>query len=148
MKLHELTKAKNYKKSTKTIGRGIGSGKGGHTVGRGMNGQRARAGGSRSPRVDFEGGQNPISRRLPKLRGFKSLTKRFTKTIRLSQLLDFKDEVITIESIKAARIMSGKLQFAKIVKDIDKLDKKLIIQDIKVTESVKKLVEEAGGEIK
>ena len=66
MKLHELPKSKNYKSKAKIIGRGIGSGKGGHTVGRGMNGQSSRSGGNQTPRRDFEGGQNPLSKRLPK----------------------------------------------------------------------------------
>ncbi|MEI6887371.1 MAG: uL15 family ribosomal protein, partial [bacterium] len=71
MKLHTLPKLKNFKRKAKIIGRGTSSGKGGHTVGRGMNGQSSRSGGNQKPRQDFEGGQNPLSKRLPKLRGFK-----------------------------------------------------------------------------
>ncbi len=64
----EITSIKTFKRSKK-LGRGIGSGVGGHTVGRGGKGQTAR-GGHKQPRPDFEGGQNPLSRRLPKLKGF------------------------------------------------------------------------------
>ena len=56
-------------KSKKRVGRGIGSGRG-KTAGRGTKGQSSRSGGG--VRVGFEGGQNPITKRLPHLKGFKS----------------------------------------------------------------------------
>jgi large subunit ribosomal protein L15 len=59
---------KSLKKNTKRVGRGPGSGKG-KTSGRGMNGQRSRAGASTK---FFEGGQTKLINRLPKARGFKS----------------------------------------------------------------------------
>ena len=68
MKYHELTTAK--KKSGRRVGRGIAAGQG-KTAGRGTKGQGARTGYSKKP--GFEGGQNPLMQRLPKLRGFRSL---------------------------------------------------------------------------
>jgi len=68
MKYHELTTT--AKKSAKRVGRGIAAGRG-KTAGRGTKGQGARAGYSKKP--GFEGGQNPLMQRLPKLRGFRSL---------------------------------------------------------------------------
>lgn len=68
MKIHELSTTK--KKSGKRAGRGIAAGLG-KTAGRGTKGQGARAGSSKRP--GFEGGQNPLMQRLPKLRGFRSL---------------------------------------------------------------------------
>lgn len=56
-------------RSPKRVGRGISAGQG-KTAGRGTKGQKARTGSSRKP--GFEGGQNPLMQRLPKLRGFKS----------------------------------------------------------------------------
>lgn len=67
MKFHELQTPK--KKSVKRVGRGIAAGQG-KTAGRGTKGQMARTGARRKP--GFEGGQNPLMRRLPKLPGFKS----------------------------------------------------------------------------
>jgi large subunit ribosomal protein L15 len=67
MKYHELTA--NAKKSPKRVGRGIAAGQG-KTAGRGTKGQGARTGFSKRP--GFEGGQNPLMQRLPKLRGFRS----------------------------------------------------------------------------
>jgi len=67
MKFHELTASKN--KNAKRVGRGIAAGQG-KTAGRGTKGQKARTGSSRKP--GFEGGQNPLMQRLPKLHGFRS----------------------------------------------------------------------------
>lgn len=67
MQYHELTSAP--KKSKKRVGRGIAAGQG-KTAGRGTKGQGSRTGSSKRP--GFEGGQNPLMQRLPKLRGFRS----------------------------------------------------------------------------
>jgi large subunit ribosomal protein L15 len=67
MKYHELKVNKNKPKTR--VGRGIAAGKG-KTAGRGTKGQKARTGATRKP--GFEGGQNPLMQRLPKLRGFTS----------------------------------------------------------------------------
>lgn len=67
MKYHELSTSKS--KSSKRVGRGIAAGQG-KTAGRGTKGQGARTGFSKRP--GFEGGQNPLMQRLPKLRGFRS----------------------------------------------------------------------------
>src|SRR6185312_16607917 len=67
MKYNQLTAA--HKSSPKRVGRGIAAGQG-KTAGRGTKGQGARTGSSKKP--GFEGGQNPLMQRLPKLHGFKS----------------------------------------------------------------------------
>lgn len=67
MKYNELTVSKN--KRPHRLGRGIAAGQG-KTAGRGTKGQNARTGSSRNP--GFEGGQNPLMQRLPKLHGFRS----------------------------------------------------------------------------
>jgi large subunit ribosomal protein L15 len=67
MKYNELTS--NHRQSPKRVGRGIAAGQG-KTAGRGTKGQGARTGSSKKP--GFEGGQNPLMQRLPKLHGFKS----------------------------------------------------------------------------
>jgi large subunit ribosomal protein L15 len=67
MKFHELQASSN--KQGRRVGRGIAAGQG-KTAGRGTKGQRSRTGKGRRP--GFEGGQNPLMQRLPKLRGFKS----------------------------------------------------------------------------
>jgi large subunit ribosomal protein L15 len=72
MKLHDLRPADGSRQPRVRVGRGIAAGKG-KTAGRGTKGQKARAGGSIPPW--FEGGQTPLHRRIPKLRGFKNRFK-------------------------------------------------------------------------
>jgi large subunit ribosomal protein L15 len=67
VKLHELKPAEGSRRPAKRVGRGIG-GKGGKTAGRGHKGQHARG----SVKPGFEGGQTPLTRRIPKAKGFKN----------------------------------------------------------------------------
>ena len=70
MELKDLKPAEGSRKPRKRVGRGPASGTG-KTSGRGMNGQKSRAGGGKG--AGFEGGQTPLARRLPKLPGFKNI---------------------------------------------------------------------------
>ena len=67
MKIHDLKPAEGSNRRRKRVGRGIG-GKGGKTAGRGTKGQSART----TIPARFEGGQNPLHMRVPKLRGFNN----------------------------------------------------------------------------
>jgi len=80
MKYHELTSTAS--KSRKRVGRGIAAGQG-KTAGRGTKGQMARTGASKRP--GFEGGQDPLMQRLPKLHGFRSVKPR-AEVVYTSQL--------------------------------------------------------------
>ncbi len=80
MKYHELTSTK--KQSGRRVGRGIAAGQG-KTAGRGTKGQGARSGWSKRP--GFEGGQNPLMQRMPKLRGFRSFAVK-TENVYTDQL--------------------------------------------------------------
>ena len=84
MKLHHLKPAPGSKKKKIRVGRGEG-GRRGKTAGRGTKGQKARS----KVRVGFEGGQMPISRRLPKLKGFKPHNKEYFALINVGRLDDF-----------------------------------------------------------
>jgi len=83
MELNELPKTGGMKKKRKRIGRGIGSGSG-KRCGRGQKGQSSRSGGTKGPQ--FEGGQMPIFRRLPALKGFKHQPRFVYAVINLDQL--------------------------------------------------------------
>jgi ribosomal protein L15 len=83
MQLHDLFPAPGSRKDPKRVGRGHGSGHGG-TSGRGDNGQLSRAGGGKGP--GFEGGQNPLYMRLPKLRGFKNRFRTEYVVVNVSRL--------------------------------------------------------------
>ena len=101
IELNDLKPFENSTKSRKRVGRGNASGYGGE-CGRGHKGQKSRSGFSR--KRGFEGGQNPLYKRIPKKRGFTNLFKtkyqiinieninleRFTDTVELKHLIDFK----------------------------------------------------------
>jgi large subunit ribosomal protein L15 len=108
MKLHELKPAANATKSSKRIGRGQGSGKGGTST-KGHKGQQSRSGYSR--KIGFEGGQMPIYRLLPK-RGFKNINRVEYSPINLSTLQQLTEKTgqseITLELMKANGLISMK----------------------------------------
>jgi large subunit ribosomal protein L15 len=87
MKLHELRAAEGSTKKPKRKGRGTGSGNG-KDAGRGMNGQNSRSGGGTRP--GFEGGQMPLTRRIPK-RGFTNIFKKEWSIINIDDLNGFEN---------------------------------------------------------
>lgn len=134
----------------KRHGRGIGSGKGGHTTGRGTKGQKARSG-DQSPRPGFEGGQMPLSRRLPKLKGFSRVffkKKAAEKTITLGKLEAFKSgDTVDLSSLKATLLVGKNVKSVKIIGNTE-VKKKLNFEGINFSASAKEMVEKAGGTIK
>lgn len=81
MKLHHLKPAEGSKSKKIRVGRGEG-GRRGKTAGRGTKGQKARS----KVRPGFEGGQTPLQRRLPKLKGFKNRNKQYYALINVEKL--------------------------------------------------------------
>ena len=102
MRLNTLSPAEGAKHSVKRLGRGIGSGLG-KTGGRGHKGQKSRTGGG--VRRGFEGGQMPLYRRLPKF-GFTSMKAAVTAEVRLNELTKVEGNVVTLETLKAANILT------------------------------------------
>ena len=111
MRLNTLSPAEGAKHSSKRLGRGIGSGLG-KTGGRGHKGQKSRTGGG--VRRGFEGGQMPLYRRLPKF-GFTSMKAAVTAEVRLNDLSKVEGNVVTLETLKAANVLTKDIQFAKII---------------------------------
>ncbi len=154
----DLPSPKTTNKS-KIVGRGIGSGKGGHTTGRGTKGQKSRSG-YKKPRPDFEGGQNPISKRLPKLkgsqgahtrtRGFKTskVRKVVVKLSTISEKFD-KGSKINMESLfKAGLIKEYTHKSTKVKILFDKeLDKSLEFSGLSVSKQATQAIEKAGGKV-
>jgi len=95
MKLNELSPAPGSTHKSIRVGRGIGSGKG-KTSGRGMNGQKSRSGGGVRP--GFEGGQMPLSRRLPK-RGFTNIWKKQIVEVPIEALNILDDDTVVTEEL-------------------------------------------------
>ncbi len=141
--LHALIKS--TKVGSKRVGRGYGSGIGGHTSGRGTKGQRARVG-SKIP-LWFEGGQLPLTKRLPMLRG-KARFNVLKPTIELtlSDLQALKIDTITLESLKLNKVVDHRAKKVKIISK-GKLSKKLTISGIAATPMAKAAIEKAGGSV-
>ena len=142
MRLNTLSPAKGSRKEGKRVGRGIGSGLG-KTCGRGHKGLKARSGGSVKP--GFEGGQQPLQRRLPKF-GFTSRKQRFSAEIRLHELNKVEAEVIDLAALKAADLVGGSIQRAKVVLS-GELSKAVTLKGLAVTKGARAAIEAAGGKI-
>ncbi len=142
MHLNTLSPAEGSRKEGKRVGRGIGSGLG-KTCGRGHKGQKARSGGSIRP--GFEGGQQPLQRRLPKF-GFNSRKQRFSAEIRLHELNKVDADVIDLAALKAADLVGDSIQRAKVILS-GGLAKAVTLKGLAVTKGARAAIEAAGGKI-
>lgn len=142
MKLHELKPAEGSRSSRKRIGRGIGSGTG-KTAGKGHKGQNARSGGGVRP--GFEGGQNPLFRRLPK-RGFTNINRKEYAIVNLDVLNRFDEGTeITPALLIESGVVSNERSGIKILGN-GSLEKKLTVKAHKFSGSAKEAIEAAGGQ--
>lgn len=143
MNIQDIKPADGAKTSTKRIGRGIGSGMG-KTSTRGHKGQWARSGGGVRP--NFEGGQMPMTRRLPKV-GFNN--KRFAhvyKAINVDVLNRYNDgDVVDIDKLVADGIIRKTENYGLKIMGDGNLEKKLVIKADKFTASAIQKIEKAGG---
>lgn len=146
--LSNLTKLVEHR--GKRHGRGIGSGKGGHTTGRGTKGQKARSG-DQLPRPGFEGGQMPLSRRLPKLKGFSReyfKLKNPAAAINITALEALESgATVTVASLIEKGLVKKHVKSVKVIGNAA-LSKKLNFEGIKFSATAKSNVEKAGGIIK
>ena len=141
MKLNELRPAPGSTTAPKRLGRGTGSGLG-KTSGKGHKGARARSGGGKGP--GFEGGQMPLTRRVPK-RGFTNIFGKEYATVNVERLDIFEDgAVVTVESLMSAGIIKKTLDGVKILGG-GELTRKLTVKADKFTESAKEKIEALGG---
>ena len=138
MKLHHLRPAKGAKKARTRVGRGR-AGARGKTAGRGMKGTGARG----TIRAGFEGGQMPLIRRIPKLKGFKNPNRIEFAPVNVEILAKYFDDDVTPEALyehglahKGAKI--------KVLARGD-LDKKLTVKAHAFSKAAKEKIEAAGG---
>lgn len=141
MKLGELSPKKGSKKRPKRVGRGPGSGHG-KTSGKGHKGQSARSGGGKGP--EFEGGQMPFVRRVPK-RGFVNIFKKDYSIINLKALEGFNEkEVITPELLKETGILKKSAEFVKVLGE-GAISMPLTIKAHKFSKTAFQKIQAAGG---
>ena len=146
MNLNNLTPAAGSVKSSKRIGRGPGSGKGGTST-RGHKGAKSRSGYSR--KIGFEGGQMPLQRRLPKF-GFKNMNRIEYKPINLATLQELADK-LSIDTMNVDTLVNaGFLSKNNKVKILGngELKSKLLVEAHAFSNSAKAAIEALGGEAK
>ena len=143
MNLHELSPAAGSNTKAYRKGRGAGSGNG-KTAGRGQKGQWARSGGG--VRVGFEGGQMPLTRRIPK-RGFNNIFAKRLESINVSALEKFEDgAVVNVEALLEKGILS-KCEYGVKILGNGSITKKLTVQASAFSASAKEKIEAAGGKV-
>ena len=105
MYLENIPRRNNRTMKSKRLGRGYGSGVGGHTVGRGAKGQKSRSG--HKSLISFEGGNVPFFRRMPKYKGFNQSRKIEVEAVNVDVLeKNFKDgEEVSVEALKDKGIL-------------------------------------------
>jgi len=133
-------------RSSKRLGRGYGSGKGGHTASRGTKGHSARTGGKTA--MWFEGGQLPLIKRMPMIRGkgkFKVVNP--TVELSLSDLDRMSADTITLETLKIEKVIDARFKKAKVIGN-GSISRAITLEGITVSAAAQQAIEKAGGSVK
>jgi large subunit ribosomal protein L15 len=143
MNLATLKPPEGSRKKRKRVGRGDGSGHGG-TSGKGAKGQNARSG--HSVRPGFEGGQMPLSRRMPKV-GFKNPMRRIIATVNIEQLKKFQEgTVVDRETLLNVGLVARKADGVKVLGK-GEISFPLSVKVDMVSRGARQKIEAAGGTI-
>ena len=142
MQLNDLRSAPGARREKLRPGRGIGSGLG-KTGGRGHKGQTSRSGGTIAP--GFEGGQQPLHRRLPKF-GFVSLKAMDRAEVRTSELAQVQGDIVTLQALKDANVINHNVQRVKVMLS-GAVARALTLQGIAVTKGAREAIIAAGGKV-
>lgn len=158
--LHTLPSPKT-KQPKVQAGRGVGSGHGGHQSGRGQKGHKSRTG-YKAPRPGFEGGQMPLSRRLPRSKGLARKGHGYTRGIdrsgvhemivRMSDVVEFLDNTeLNPQTLLEAGILplptSKRFFKIKLLGDVESVSRKYNVSGLDLSKSAKALIEKAGGSV-
>lgn len=142
MNLNSLSPDPGSRRPKKRLGRGIGSGLG-KTSGKGHKGQKARAGGYH--KINFEGGQMPIQRRLPKM-GFKSRVGRTVDQVCLNELAKLTADVIDLTVLREAGLINSSIKDVKVILS-GELTTAIKLKGLRVTKGARLAIEGLGGSI-
>ena len=142
MKLHELTPARGSHRARQRVGRGIAAGQG-KTSGKGQKGQKSRTGSS-IPRV-FEGGQLPLTQRLPKLRGFHNKWRKEYAAVNIGKLSRFeKGAIVDLAALIEKGIIRRGTERAKLL-GTGELKHALTVKIDRASDKARNAIEAAGG---
>ena len=142
MRLKDAKPQKGSRKRSSRLGRGIAAGQGA-SAGKGIRGQKARSGSGTRP--GFEGGQQPLYRRVPKLKGFPLINRKVYTTVNVSKLAALAANTeVNVASLRAAGILTAFKGSLKILGD-GELSVPLTVQATAFTASARSKIEAAGG---
>ena len=139
MKAHELKPARGAKTARTRVGRGEGSGKG-KTAGRGTKGTKARG----EVHLFFEGGQMPLIRRVPKLKGFTPPNRKIYGAVNVGQLADLGVNEVGPDELRAAGLVRKRDKLVKVLGNGD-ISKKVTVRAHAFSEAARSKIEGAGG---
>lgn len=142
MKLNSLSPAPGSRPAKTRVGRGIGSGLG-KTCGRGHKGQKSRSGGFH--KINFEGGQMPIQRRLPKT-GFSSRVGKTIDQVTLYEIASLKTEFVDLSVLKAAGLVRKDILEVKVILS-GEITTPVKLKGLRVTKGALKVIEDLGGSV-
>ena len=144
MEIHNLKPARGSSKKEKRVGRGEGSGRG-KTCGRGQKGQKSRSG--KGPRLGFEGGQNPLQRRLPRLSGFKNIFRKEYAVVNIDKLDTFKSgSIVSPEKLYEKKMVRKKGILIKVL-GRGEITKPLTVKANSFSKTAVDKIEKAGGKV-
>lgn len=145
LKLNELKPKKGTRKKIRRVGRGHASGWG-TQAGRGHKGQNSRSGGGLTY-TGFEGGQNPLYKRVPKLKGFRSFPKVKFSVINVASFAKLKeDTVVNLENLISAGLIRKGAKYLKVLGNGD-LETAWTVQAHKISETAQNKITKAGGKV-
>jgi len=142
MQLNDLCSAPGSRPSKTRLGRGIGSGSG-KTAGRGHKGLTSRSGGKVAP--GFEGGQQPLYRRLPKF-GFTSLKSLSRAEVRTSELAKVDGDLVTLLTLKEANVIGLNVKSVKVMLS-GEVGRAVTLQGVGATKGAREAIIAAGGKV-
>ena len=145
MRQHELRPPKGAKRARKKIGRGDGSGHGTYS-GKGLKGQKARSGGGVRP--GFEGGQNPLTKALPGMRGFTNIFRKEFTIVNLDRLARLPANSEVTPQIMMDRGLLKDLKKPVKVLGRGEVNVPLVVQAHSFSGSARQKIAAAGGSIK
>jgi large subunit ribosomal protein L15 len=148
VRLNELSPAPGSTKSRKRLGRGTGSGNG-KTSGRGHKGAGARSGSG--AHTTYEGGQMPLQRRLPRLKGMARgrhtvARPKVYAPVNVGELSELSGDEIGVEELKAAGVVRKKEEMVKILGD-GEIGRAVMVRAHAFSKSAREKIEAAGGSV-
>ena len=146
MKEHDFKPSPGSHRKRRRVGRGDGSGRGTYS-GRGMKGQKARSGG-KNVRRGFAGGQLPIMKALPMLRGFTNIFRKEYIAINLDRLATFPANTeVTPQLLAEVGVLKNSKQLIKVL-GRGELEAPLVVEAHKFSRSAREKIEAAGGQVR